>query len=47
MKENSKKEIYAALEIGDRFVRLIVGEYFNTRFNIIRTENKEVEVRMN
>lgn len=44
MKENSKKEIYAALEIGDRFVRLIVGEYFNTRFNIIRTENKEVEV---
>ena len=43
MKENSKKEIYAALEISDRYVRLIVGEYFNTRFNIIRVEHKEIK----
>jgi cell division protein FtsA len=32
------KQIYAALEISDHEVRLIVGEFFNTRFNIIKVE---------
>ena len=32
------KQIYAALEISDQEVRLIVGEFFNTRFNIIKVE---------
>ena len=33
------KQIYAALEISDHEVRLIVGEFFNTRFNIIRADS--------
>ncbi len=32
------KQIFAALEITDSEVRLIVGEFFNTRFNIIKVE---------
>ncbi|MFV0479777.1 MAG: cell division protein FtsA [Anaerorhabdus sp.] len=32
------KQIFAALEITDHEVRLIVGEFFNTRFNIIKVE---------
>lgn len=34
----SEKEIYAALEVSDHEVRMIVGEFFNTRFNILRIE---------
>ena len=34
----SEKQIYTALEISDQEVRLIVGEFFNTRFNIIKVE---------
>ncbi len=32
------KQIFAALEITDYEIRLIVGEFFNTRFNIIKVE---------
>ncbi len=32
------KQIFAALEITDHEIRLIVGEFFNTRFNIIKVE---------
>ncbi|MDY6062233.1 MAG: hypothetical protein SPI53_00325 [Erysipelotrichaceae bacterium] len=32
------KQIYAALEINDSEIRLIVGEFFNTRFNVIKEE---------
>ena len=32
------KQIYAALEISDHEVRMIIGEFFNTRFNIIKVE---------
>lgn len=32
------KQIYAALEINDSEVRLLVGEFFNTRFNVIKSE---------
>lgn len=32
------KQIFAALEIAGHEVRLIVGEFFNTRFNIIKVE---------
>jgi cell division protein FtsA len=32
------KQIYAALDIADHEVRMIVGEFFNTRFNIIKVE---------
>lgn len=36
------KQIYAAVEITDHEVRLIVGEFFNTRFNIIKVERVPV-----
>lgn len=32
------KQIYASLEIGEQEIRVLVGEYFNTRFNIIKYE---------
>ena len=32
------KQIYAALEIADHEVRLIVGEFFETRFNVLCVE---------
>lgn len=32
------KQIFAALEINDGEIRLIVGEFFNIRFNIIKVE---------
>lgn len=32
------KQIYAALEINSQEIRVLVGEYFNTRFNIIKIE---------
>ena len=31
------KQIYASLEVNDHEVQLIVGEFFNTRFNIIKS----------
>ena len=34
----SAKQIFAALEVADHEVRLIVGEFFNTRFNVIKVE---------
>lgn len=33
-----KKEIYASLEVADHEVRLIVGEFYETRFNILKVE---------
>lgn len=32
------KQIFAALEIADGEIRLVVGEFFNTRFNVIKVE---------
>ena len=32
------KQIYAAIEAADHEVRLVIGEFFNTRFNIIKVE---------
>ena len=32
------KQIYAALELCESEIKILVGEYFNTRFNIIRAE---------
>ena len=32
------KQIFTAIEVADYEVRLIVGEFFNTRFNIIKVE---------
>lgn len=34
----NNKQILAAIELADHEVRLIVGEFFNTRFNIIKVE---------
>lgn len=34
----SKKEIYASIEIADHEVRLVIGEFYDTRFNILRVE---------
>ncbi len=35
----SKKRVYAALQIGDREVRLLVYEVFDGRFNVLRVEH--------
>ncbi|MBQ9490458.1 MAG: DUF111 family protein [Lachnospiraceae bacterium] len=32
------KQVYAALELCESEIRILVGEYFNTRFNIIRAD---------
>ncbi|MBQ1288648.1 MAG: hypothetical protein IIY23_00635 [Erysipelotrichaceae bacterium] len=32
------KQIYASLEFSENEIRLLVGEYFNTRFNVIKLE---------
>lgn len=34
----AEKQLYVALEIADHEIRLIVGEFFNTRFNILKIE---------
>ncbi len=34
----SEKQVLAALEITDHEIRLLVGEYYNTRVNVLRTE---------
>lgn len=35
---NSIKQIYAGLQIEEKEIKVIVAEYFNTRFNLIRVE---------
>lgn len=35
---NNIKQIYAAMELAENEIRILVGEYFNTRFNIIRSD---------
>lgn len=35
------KQIYVALELGENEIKVLVGEYFNTRFNIIRNDSFE------
>ncbi len=37
------KQIYVSLELTDREVKILVGEYFNTRFNIIKCTKTPVE----
>jgi len=37
------KQIYASLEISEREVRILVGEYFNTRFNILKLSKAPIE----
>lgn len=36
---NSIKQIYAALQIEEKEIKVLVAEYFNTRFNLIRVES--------
>lgn len=38
----SKKEIYASIEIADHEIRLVVGEFYETRFNILRVEKAAI-----
>ena len=38
----SDKQIFASLEISDHEIRLVIGEFFNTRFNIIKVERVSV-----
>lgn len=33
-----EKQIFAALEIADHEIRLVIGEFFNTRFNVLKVE---------
>ncbi|MBP5279230.1 MAG: hypothetical protein J6Z03_01995, partial [Erysipelotrichaceae bacterium] len=35
---NNIKQIYVAMELCENEIKLLVGEYFNTRFNIIRSD---------
>lgn len=35
---NNIKQIYAALELCESEIKILVGEYYNTRFNIIRAD---------
>ena len=37
------KQIYASLEFSENEIRLLVGEYFNTRFNVIKLERVPCE----
>ena len=37
------KQIFATLEVSDHEVRLVVGEFFNTRFNILKVERVAVD----
>ncbi|MEA5026191.1 MAG: hypothetical protein VB012_00885 [Erysipelotrichaceae bacterium] len=39
----SNKQIYAALEIADHEIRLIVSEYHNLKFNVLKVERVEIE----
>ena len=39
----NKKEIYASIEIADHEVRLVVGEFYETRFNILRVEKAPIQ----
>ena len=34
------KQILGAIEIADKEIRLVVGEYYNTRFNVIKVEKE-------
>ncbi|MBQ1692032.1 MAG: hypothetical protein II017_04425, partial [Erysipelotrichaceae bacterium] len=34
----SIKQIYAAMELCESEIKILVGEYYNTRFNIIRAD---------
>lgn len=38
-----KKEIYAAVEIADHEIRLVVGEFYDTRFNILKVERAPIK----
>ncbi len=37
-----RKEIYASVEIADHEVRFVVGEFYDTRFNILRIERAPI-----
>ena len=39
----NKKEIYASIEVADHEVRLVVGEFYETRFNILRVEKAPIQ----
>lgn len=39
---NYKKELYASIEIADHEIRMVVGEFYETRFNILRVEKVEI-----
>ena len=38
----NRKEIYASMEIADHEIRLVIGEFFETRFNVLRVEKSEI-----
>ena len=40
---SSIKQIYVSLEISDNKLRMLVAEYFNTRFNILRVDSKKTQ----
>ncbi|MDO5440640.1 MAG: hypothetical protein Q4F12_03795 [Erysipelotrichaceae bacterium] len=40
---NTLKQVYASLFIDENELQIVVGEYFNTRFNIIRTDKVKMD----
>ncbi|MEG1731595.1 MAG: hypothetical protein RR252_00440 [Longicatena sp.] len=39
----NEKKIYASLEIADHEIRLVVGEFCESRFNILRVEKMAIQ----
>lgn len=39
----SIKQVYVSLELGENDLKILVAEYFNTRFNILKIEKKETK----
>lgn len=39
----NKKEIFASIEVADHEVRIVVGEFYETRFNILRVEKAPIK----
>ena len=40
---NAKKQVYASIFLDENELQILVGEYYNTRFNIINSYNAKIE----
>ena len=44
---NTLKQVYASVYIDDNLLQILIGEYFNTRFNIIYSSTTALEGMLN